>query len=396
MTKKIVIAFLIPLSFIACNSTNPKEINEQTAFKIFCEDKKIEYPKLVKTDKKFTEEDHYADYDKRQSLLTKPKNELFQLLDEKKSLEENGDTLYTIGLSYTKKDTDEEVVKYWQCAAEKYFDTKSMLKMAKLYFHGSEASNLKLKTPITIDYNKAYFWIINSIYIDIYQGEKNNITANGLGLMDELQNMDGYTEKGLDMDKVEKESSDFIGKLYPEDKEPAPIPAQAPTPPQNIRLIQTGSEASCFHYELQDNGKKIETTKEIEEALFCPSLAEISTDNKYLLFLSSSGLKTYDFKNKTTNDLMSFLPSNEGVSCNWNEQNTKIACVAINTKEYKNFTKVFTLELDQGKLSKKEIYDEKIQYHCGSICYTEIEFKDDKTLILGVEDLPKKTLDLIP
>lgn len=394
--QQIITALLIPLSFIACNSTNPKEINEQTAFKTFCEDKKIEYPKLVKTDKKFTEEDHYADYDKRQSLLTKPKNELFQLLDEKKSLEENGDTLYTIGLSYTKKNTDEEVVKYWQCAAEKYFDTKSMLKMAKLYFHGSEASNLKLKKPITTDYNKAYFRIINSIYIDIYQGEKNNIMANGLGLMDELQNVETYLEKGLDRKKVEKESSDFIEKLYQTTPTQTQTQTQANPDTNNIRLIQTGAEASCIHYEIRDNDKKIETTKEIEETLYCPTLAQISKDQKYLLYLSSSGLKTYDFKNKTSNYLMSFLPSNEGVSCNWNEQNTKIACVAINTKEYKNFTKVFTLELDQGKLSKKEIYDEKIPYHCGATCYTYIEFKDDKTLILGVEDLPKKTLDLIP
>lgn len=406
MTKKIIIALLIPLSFIACNSSNPKEINEKTAFKIFCEDKKIEYPKLTKSDKKFTEDDHYADYDKRQALLTKPRAEIFKLLDENKSLEENGDTLYTIGLSYAKKDTDDEVIKYWQCAAEKYFDTKSMLKMAKFYFSGSEASKLKLKTPIAVDYNKAYFWIINSIYIDSNQGEKNNIMANGLGLMDELQNVKTYQEKGLDLNKVEKESNDFIEKLYPESKAPAQTPAPAPTPTQNnseitnsqgIKLVQTGAEASCLHYELQDeNGKKIETTKEIEETLSCPIVAKISTDNKYFLFLSDWGLKIYDFKNKTTNELMSFLTNNDGVNCNWNSQNTKIACVSINQQEYKNFTKVFTLKLDQGKLSKKEIYDEKIPYHCGDRCYTDVQFKDDKTLILGVDDLPKKTLDLLP
>lgn len=189
-----------------------------------------------------------------------------------------------------------------------------------------------------------------------------------------------------------KETTPIITKEPTTQKVSNPAPAQE----KKFSLVQTGGEASCFHYEIQDNGKKIETTKEIEDVLFCPSLAKISEDNNYFLFLSSLGLKTYDFKNKTTNNLMSFLPSNEGVSCNWNKQNTKIACVAINSKEYKNFTKVFTLELDQGKLSKKEIYDEKIPYHCGSICYTDIEFKDDKTLILGVEDLPKKTLDLIP
>ncbi|MBI5753859.1 hypothetical protein HZA40_01800 [Candidatus Peregrinibacteria bacterium] len=398
MLKKILIATLISLISIACNSskpTEPKKINENTVFKIFCEDKKIEYPKLVKINKKFTEENRYEDKEKRQALPTKPVNELFQLLDEKKSLEENGDTLYTIGLSYAKNHQDEEILKYWQCAAEKYFDTKSMLKLAKVYFSGSEGTKLTLKNPVAIDYNKAYFWILNSIYIDSYQGQKNNIIANGLGLMDELQNVDGYTEKGLDMDKVEQESRAFIGKLYPENELTKNSENKSTT---KINLVQTGAEASCVHYELQnESGKKIETTKEIEKTLSCPPLAKISTDYKYLLYLNFEGeLKTYDFENKITNPLMSFLSSSEGISCNWNAQNTKIACVAINSKDYKNHTKVFTLKLDQGKLSEKEIYDEKIPYHCGSLCYTYVEFKDDKTLILGVDDLPKKTLDIIP
>ncbi|MBI5753622.1 hypothetical protein HZA40_00570 [Candidatus Peregrinibacteria bacterium] len=205
MNLKNLIPVAIALVIFGCGSTKP---TESTAFKTFCEDKKIEYPKLVKTDRKFTREDHQRDYDNRQQWLAKPTSELFSLLDTNKSLAKNGDTLYLIGLSYTKYYEDDQILKYYECSAEKYFDTKSMLKLAKL----------KLTTPLAADYNKAYFWILNAIYIDIYQGGKNNIIANGLGLMDELQNVDDYNEKGLDKTKVEKESSEFIEKLYPEEK----------------------------------------------------------------------------------------------------------------------------------------------------------------------------------
>lgn len=143
----------------------------------------------------------------RQELLTKTIGELMAYLGQARGEEEIGDRLYLIGLKYAQGGDLSVTNKYWSCAAEKYMEPKSMLKIAKLYFVGDKT------VGIVKDYKKAYFWLLNAIYVDIAQGERNNVWSNSGDFVSEMESGDKY---GIDYVGVAADSLEFIKKVYPD------------------------------------------------------------------------------------------------------------------------------------------------------------------------------------
>lgn len=105
---------------------------------------------------------------------------------------------------------------FFLCSAEKYGDPHSMLILSKIFFNGPE--ELK-QFGVETDYSKSYFWIVSGILIDNLRDQIDGVVRQGLGLLDELQNVSKYVDEyGLDRAKVEKESAEFTIKFFPDQK----------------------------------------------------------------------------------------------------------------------------------------------------------------------------------
>lgn len=171
--------------------------------------------------------------------------------------------------------------------------------------------------------------------------------------------------------------------VLPEQK-PQVDPMLAQTPK---KFVQTGTSGSCASYVVQDEqGKAVEVSVEVTETLECLSGSEVISPNyTFLLFLNNKyELKLYNFEAKTTQTLMSFNKTLEGLECKWNTDGVTIACVAINQAEYKGLTKILVLTIDDnGTLLLKKNFPQQegkyVTFHCGSTCYpVKFWFDGDK------------------
>lgn len=175
------------------------------------------------------------------------------------------------------------------------------------------------------------------------------------------------------------------------------IPETTAQPKESkAKIVQIGSEASCFNYELQnEEGEKIATPKEVTDGLNCPIVLSLSPDKNFLLYMKGWELKTYDLAAETTNSLMSFLNTTEGIGCAWSNGETRIACVSVNQENYDTLTKIFVLYVDEGKLIKKKPYNNRVSFTCGASCYPEdFSFESENILNYTGQDGEKYVLDL--
>lgn len=161
----------------------------------------------------------------------------------------------------------------------------------------------------------------------------------------------------------------------------------------SLQIVDIGSYASCFSVELQDaDAAAIEVPEEIKESFDCVTGAVgLSNTNEYLLYdhynqeTKNIDLMLYHILSDSSVWLMSFLGSLDGLSCEWNEADTHIACVVVNQEEYSGNTKIFILQTKDGKLVEKKIYPQEyesmVSYTCGASCYPgEFWFEGENTL----------------
>lgn len=141
------------------------------------------------------------------------------------------------------------------------------------------------------------------------------------------------------------------------------------------RLVEVGWEASCVEYEVRDEkDNKIDVPQEVEQALFCiTSAVDISTDEKYLLFDYDFTLKVYDFETGDIVKLANLNKDIEGISCIWNDSNSKIACALINQQKYEGGTQFLVIDIENGKAKKSKEYSitskTMADFVCGASCY---------------------------
>lgn len=207
------------LFLFGCSSSEEISYNESVKPKTspdiveYCKDLKPINVIMKKAKEKASAELKESIHMERQDLIDKTLTELVPLLSGNKTLSEKQNVVYSIGLKYARDEDYSTAFLVWECGAKKFHDPKSMLKLAQAYFHGNESANAQI--PVPSDYNESYFWILSSIYIDILSGEPDNITANGLGIMDALQGMEEYVEKGLDRKLTKDRAKKYIETLFP-------------------------------------------------------------------------------------------------------------------------------------------------------------------------------------
>lgn len=157
-------------------------------------------------------------------------------------------------------------------------------------------------------------------------------------------------------------------------------------------------DGSCMAVRIEDDkGKPIDVPAEINEALHCIGWSEsLSHNYRFLLYSQSISpdyktidLKTYDFSNRRIQTLMSFNNTIDGMSCQRREDDSYIACVVINQKEYAWSTKIFILQINaDGWLVKKQVFpqtnDTRVGFHCASNCYPS-DFRWEWTRTLQYE-----------
>ena len=175
---------------------------------------------------------------------------------------------------------------------------------------------------------------------------------------------------------------------------------------KKINIVETGSYASCFVYQLLDEkGNKIKVPAIIDSALDCPSgLISVSPDCKYFVFYHDA-LKIYDFYTKKISVLFDIPENSEGFSdvC-WSPDGSKFVFVNINQQLYKGGCKIFVVILNQGKFEKKYMIEAPVNYVCGSFCTSaegyDFWFKNNQEISykrnINIDDNPGKveTIDL--
>jgi WD40 repeat protein len=139
---------------------------------------------------------------------------------------------------------------------------------------------------------------------------------------------------------------------------------------KKINIVETGSYASCFVYQLQDEkGNKIKVPSVIDSALNCPSgLISVSPDSKYFVFFHDA-LKIYDFSSKKITVLFDIPENSDGFSdvC-WSPDGSKFIFINVNQQLYQGGCKIFVVVLNQGKFEKKYTFEAPVNYVCGSFC----------------------------
>lgn len=150
------------------------------------------------------------------TALTSLNKLLGALTQREYPFDEMGFLTSEIGIRLLEENPD-RAYEFLLCSAEKYGNPRSMFMLSTIFFYGYEG--LK-QFGVETDYSKSYFWILNGIQIDNLMGQMENIVGQGLGLLDELQNVSKYVDEyGLDRAKVEKESAEFIIKFFPGQKD---------------------------------------------------------------------------------------------------------------------------------------------------------------------------------
>lgn len=124
-------------------------------------------------------------------------------------------------------------------------------------------------------------------------------------------------------------------------------------------------------------GAQVDLPQEIQESLISPIIHSFTTDNQFLIYEKEAQLKSYNFETKATNYLMALFPDSEGGSnLTWSKTGNRCAFININQNKYSQMCKIFVLDIEDGKLTKKQKFDAPVMFHCGGLCYPNTnEFK---------------------
>ena len=134
------------------------------------------------------------------------------------------EALYYVGFKLTQAGNIDDSLKFYKCAAEKYYDMQAMYRMASLYDKGTDSLKTQLpdaviNNPVSIDYKQAYYWISSLIYAGTVEKTSLLDTSttrgwNSIALLDDLQ-MTGKVSDS-DMVSIENDVRTFISKRYPQ------------------------------------------------------------------------------------------------------------------------------------------------------------------------------------
>lgn len=182
----------------------------------FCGKQSAPLPVRARSGAKATEDALEATHERRAKLLEHTAAAILEGAPGRTTREDLGDLLYTVGQRHMEDNHFAVALSYWDCAATRYADTKSMLKLAKLAFHGAKALDAPVPGLGEPNFAMSYFWVVSALYLDMCDGGRDNLVANGLGLMDELQNVPKYvTVHKVDHRKIEAEAGAFIDAVAP-------------------------------------------------------------------------------------------------------------------------------------------------------------------------------------
>lgn len=164
------------------------------------------------------------------------------------------------------------------------------------------------------------------------------------------------------------------------------IPSFSIKAQKKINIVETGSYASCFVYQLQDDkGKHIPVPAEIKKALDCPSgLVSVSPDSRFFVYFSEV-VKIYSFSDNKITSLFEINENSDGFSdvC-WSPDGSKFMFININQELYQGGCKIFVVCLKEGKLDKLYSYEASVNYTCGSSCFSivgvDFWFKNNTTI----------------
>ncbi|EKE06623.1 MAG: hypothetical protein ACD_18C00314G0026 [uncultured bacterium] len=123
--------------------------------------------------------------------------------------DEIGEYLEALGVRYLREDNYKDGFNLLQCASINYGDKIAMVRLAKSYGFDDFA------TGIEKDDKKSYFWILNSLYLDIYEGSQNNIIASSLGLLDSIQGLI-YGDVEAEYHEIEEDVAYMVNLRHPE------------------------------------------------------------------------------------------------------------------------------------------------------------------------------------
>jgi hypothetical protein len=146
------------------------------------------------------------------------------LMSDKYTAPQIPEALYYVGFKLTQASNVDDSLRFYKCAAEKYYDMQAMYRMASIYKSGtdglkSQLPNAVINSPISVDYKQSYFWISSLIYAGTVEKTSFLDTSttrgwNSIALLDDLQNTGKLSSD--DMLSIENDVRTFMGKRYPQ------------------------------------------------------------------------------------------------------------------------------------------------------------------------------------
>lgn len=155
-----------------------------------------------------------------------------------------------------------------------------------------------------------------------------------------------------------------------------------------FELVETAGPASCsvFHV-VGQNGEKLSLPSYINEGLDCPSI--LSLEGDFLIVSSSRDIILYNLK--TDEDLILFIVNGEmdGYSdILWSADKSSLLFAMIDQQkryDFKESVRLVRIELSGIKVKSTYTVDRPVNYHCGSMCYSEggkdFKFDADKNIL---------------
>ncbi|MDP3989517.1 MAG: hypothetical protein Q8P93_04775 [bacterium] len=139
------------------------------------------------------------------------------LYDDRYSTVEVPTALNYTGLYYQQAGRFDEGLKFYRCAAEKYYETTSIYRIAQVYYNGTDRlkanlPNLNIQERIEPDIEKAYFWIVVYFHTLNEQQTYSYAYYNAVALLDELQNASDLTSS--DLVRIEDSAKKYLAQEY--------------------------------------------------------------------------------------------------------------------------------------------------------------------------------------
>jgi len=133
----------------------------------------------------------------------------------------------------------------------------------------------------------------------------------------------------------------------------------------------------------------VEEEIEVEETILAP-------DEKYEIYFDDENLISNNIETGKKETIMTLYDDVGGFSIiGWNPSGTKLAIAAMNweSPDYPDLTKLFVLEIEEGKIKKKDKFNFVFAFECDDrgCFYFDIDWKNDTELEYRTWDFPGGT-----